>query len=569
MEYYFEVLPFHPKPKPGESFTSYLSRLAELNHLTTYYDISQLINCSYKTRKREIEENITMKEGDFCVKAHLGIGEFQSLSFFNLQQRFGRTTTPQAISSFLRDSVSTSIKYCPYCLREDNYYRLSWRFNEISSCVHHECSLVEACSSCGKPIPIFSQPFKIGFCPNCGNDLRISNPNQADVNSIARSKELEVFVNFLTKKNEFPNKKPYRNLADVFGDLFIESRSSRFISRAEAARTIGIKESTLLNAELGCSGRTNFSSYINISRLLQIPLHMIMDRYSLLNGSNVPVILLEKRGVTQLQYTSFIEIQKMLSHNEEINISILAQRVGVHESILFEDNWIRRLLRQYTKVDQNQIEVTICKSIEVNWGIITKLDKCPTNSTILKMLGCSEVYSKNCPKVSELIQQKRKASFPKIPRKYKPQVNIESVLCRLRQSEDKIKVEYINKNRFLTKKNICDLLGVSDSIIRGHQILNVEISNIVDYVHQQIINNRNYRAPGEAVYTQVLDFLIKRKMVNPKITRKELSEEIGISGRRLRSYPRVKELLVFALKRQKPRGVYKIRELEGYHANNF
>lgn len=568
MEYYFDVLPIHPKPKPGESFTSYLTRLAQLNHLSTYFDISQLINCSYKTRKREIDENITMKEDDFCVKSHISIVDFQSLSFLNLQQRFGRTTTPQAISSFLRDSISNSIKYCPYCLQEDNYYRLSWRFNEISSCVHHECSLIEVCFSCGKPIPIFSQPFKIGFCPNCGYDLRLSKPKKASLDSITNSKEFDGFINFLTKKIEFSSSKPYRNLADIFGDLFVESRVSHSLTRVEAAKIVGIKESTLVNAELGCSGRTNFSSYINISRLLQIPLITVTDRYSLLNDTNDSIDQIEKKGLTQLQYSSFIEIRKMLSHNEEINIILLAQRVGVHESILFEDNWIRRLLKPYTKVDQKQIEATICKRIEVKWGTIAKLDKCPTNSTILKLLGCSEIYSKNCPKVSELLIQKRRVSFPEKPRTTKLRVSEEMILSQLRELEEQVKIESINNNKFVTVKRISELLGVSTDYFKYHRNIHIEVMNIVDYVHEQIISRRKYRAPGEVVYKEVLDFLIKRRLVNPEITRKEMAEEIGMSGRRLRSYPEVKKLLIFVFNSARKGRVYKIRDLEGYHANN-
>ena len=567
MEYYFEVLPFHPKPKPGESFTSYLTRLAQLNHFSSYFDISQLISCSYKTRKREIEENITMKVEDFCVKSHISIGEFQSLSFLNLQERFGRSTIPQAINNFLAGSITNSIKYCPHCLEEDSFYRLSWRFNEISSCIHHECSLIEMCSSCGNSIPIFSQPFKIGFCPSCGYDLRLSKPNKASIDKLENSKEFDAFVLFLTKNNDFPGKKPFRTLADVFGDLFIESRSSRFISRAEAARMIGITESTLVNAELGCSGRTNFSSYINISRLLQIPLLAIMDRYSLLNDTKDPDIHYEKRGLTQLQYTSFIEIQKMLSQNEEINISILAQRVGVHESILFEENWIRRLLKPYTKVDQKQIEETICKRIEEKWGTVSKLDKCPTNSTILKILGCSDVYSKNCPKVSELLNQKRKASFPVLPKTRKPRVREESTLSRLREIEGTLKVEYIKNNSVLTQIKISELLGVSVFFILKHNILHAETMRIVNYVYEQIKIRRNYRPPSEEIYNLVLNYLKERRIINRKITRKEMAEEIGMSGRRLRSYPEVKKLLNFALVSPKNK-IYNIRDLEGYDGNH-
>jgi hypothetical protein len=246
---------------------------------------------------------------------------------------------------------------------------------------------------------------------------------------------------------------------------------------------------------------------------------------------------------------------------------VLAHKVGVHESILFEDSWIRRLLKTYTKVNQKQIEVSICKTIEENWGTISTLDKCPTNSTILKLLGCSEGNSKNCPKVSELLLQKRKESFPVTPRTTKQRVSEEIALSQLRELEINFKIESTKNNKFLTINRISEMLGVSPYYIGRHLILHKEVVNIINYVNEQIKIRRTQRISGDFVFQQVLDFLKKRKTVNPIITRKEISKEIGISGKRLHSFPQVKQLLVFALMRGTSYSFCTIRDLEGYHGN--
>jgi hypothetical protein len=60
--------------------------------------------------------------------------------------------------------------YCPKCLEEGAYQRLSWRPASMAACLQHDCLLVDRCPNCQKSISILD--LALARCHQCQADLR-------------------------------------------------------------------------------------------------------------------------------------------------------------------------------------------------------------------------------------------------------------------------------------------------------------------------------------------------------------------------------------------------------------
>lgn len=60
-------------------------------------------------------------------------------------------------------------QFCPKCLREASYHRLSWMLQDISACLDHQCLLVTRCRDCDAGVSIRSIVQR--RCERCGGDL--------------------------------------------------------------------------------------------------------------------------------------------------------------------------------------------------------------------------------------------------------------------------------------------------------------------------------------------------------------------------------------------------------------
>jgi hypothetical protein len=86
--------------------------------------------------------------------------------------------------------VSTQVAYCPHCLGESAYDRLSWHLLTSTVCLKHNCLLVDSCPECGSKFT--TSDLINGYCPKCNCDLRkvITNSVENDTNTIRTQKVL-------------------------------------------------------------------------------------------------------------------------------------------------------------------------------------------------------------------------------------------------------------------------------------------------------------------------------------------------------------------------------------------
>src|SRR5258708_6056049 len=174
--YYFGTVAIRPKPEYLESCTSYLTRMAERNGVSSVDGLAALC---FPHQDRRIARGLAdypptsfkpLMRSVACSEASL-----LGTTFFHLGMKFGRSPKPQPLSRFLSGSVATYLRYCPYCLRtqQQPYYSLLWRFVALKGCPVHSCKLLECCGHCGNFLSLFAAPLKVGKCLLCGLELKV------------------------------------------------------------------------------------------------------------------------------------------------------------------------------------------------------------------------------------------------------------------------------------------------------------------------------------------------------------------------------------------------------------
>lgn len=173
---YFEVLAYHPHPRPFESLTSYLTRLAQGNGINKGVDAWLYLSFpppQSGPRVHSLSDYPPARWGLLPLLTNRSEPELLATTFYYLTQKFGRAARPQAMGRFLQSCLSQTLRFCPACLAEDAFYALPWRLLTLTGCAKHGCRLVEHCGHCGQPIPFLTRPLAIGRCPSCGGDLRV------------------------------------------------------------------------------------------------------------------------------------------------------------------------------------------------------------------------------------------------------------------------------------------------------------------------------------------------------------------------------------------------------------
>jgi hypothetical protein len=273
MPYHFECLPVHPPPEPLESLTGYLIRLAQSNDILSVDGMSALC---FPQQDRRIPRGLAdypplsfsmLQASTMCPEARL-----RNTTFLHLVIKFGRSPHPQPVSRFLSGSLATTLRYCPACLSERLYYRLTWRFLAVEGCPTHSCRLLENCGYCHHPIPLFAAPLKIGVCPSCHHELPTSTFKDL-------TQDLWKQVNARTSDLQFllapqPWEKSNAQLVKALGRLLAIRRRESHMTAPEVATRLGITLSRVEGMERGNTlGRgATLSNYLSYADFLHMSL---------------------------------------------------------------------------------------------------------------------------------------------------------------------------------------------------------------------------------------------------------------------------------------------------------
>ncbi|MDQ5823396.1 MAG: helix-turn-helix domain-containing protein [Chloroflexota bacterium] len=245
---FYDVLPVHPQPQSGESFTGYLTRLAHANGISQVTALANSLDWTLDM-VRQPTECPPSSWGQLPQAVACSTERLLATTLFYLGRKFGRS--PHGISRFVSDTFAKGVCYCPRCLAEQAqpHYLLAWRFRALDGCPVHSCRLMDVCGHCGCEVRPLAAPLRVGVCPSCRGDLsRCSSEGLTDEElstAARRAEDLE----FLLSPEPTSYEGKFNPVA--LGAWFGTQRRARGVLQEELAGTLGMKEATLGGLERG------------------------------------------------------------------------------------------------------------------------------------------------------------------------------------------------------------------------------------------------------------------------------------------------------------------------------
>lgn len=179
-DWFFELLPLHPDPYPGECLSGYLLRLADLNGYGIFWDMVGDLFPIWDAPQQihKLKWEYPMKDwGRIPLRTGLTPAELTRLTVASWVGKF--RILPDLNHSiylspghFIKSLVNPVLRVCPLCLQAQPYLRLIWRLLPVTVCLEHGCFLQDRCSACGAMLTPVSQDHRHLCCPTCGADLR-------------------------------------------------------------------------------------------------------------------------------------------------------------------------------------------------------------------------------------------------------------------------------------------------------------------------------------------------------------------------------------------------------------
>lgn len=167
---------------PGETLQSLLARLALLNHYPSLAVLEEVLQFhwpdsldspSSSSAFERLEQLTDIPAMDLWMASDHGLtpalpptkkNKKQTLS--PIQEAMQWIPEPQ-VQDFHPAKASW---YCPQCLEEEAFQRLSWRPAAMATCLQHSCLLVDRCPNCQQAVSILG--LVLARCPKCQADLR-------------------------------------------------------------------------------------------------------------------------------------------------------------------------------------------------------------------------------------------------------------------------------------------------------------------------------------------------------------------------------------------------------------
>ncbi|MEG6520850.1 TniQ family protein [Desulfotomaculum sp. 1211_IL3151] len=150
-------------PHPNESLISFCYRLGEVN----FSDPKDIIS----TIKGGFEVSIFEKEkllNHLAILLEIGETELEKLSirnFINRNLSVKILSQDKQIKEYL---CLNSIKFCPFCLKEDHYLPINWFLRPCAVCLKHRVYLIDTCTNCNRKLSLTE--VMSGLC-RCGQDI--------------------------------------------------------------------------------------------------------------------------------------------------------------------------------------------------------------------------------------------------------------------------------------------------------------------------------------------------------------------------------------------------------------
>jgi transposase-like protein len=255
--WFFEVLPCHPPPYPGECLSGYLLRLAEANGCTSLWSLVRDLFPSFRSPKqvRLLRGEYPIEDwGRIPLRTQLPLSTLRKLTVepwvekFRLPLRMIRPTRVSPIN-FLRGVVNPLLQACPLCLQEQPYVRLLWRLEPVQVCLLHQCLLQPRCHQCGNPLTGLSSRHRHLRCAVCEADLRTLPVVAAPADVLEGQHQQQVQLQFLLDPEVALVDASPEDRSRAIGLKFRYLREQAGLTMVGAARHMGVSHRVILGLE--------------------------------------------------------------------------------------------------------------------------------------------------------------------------------------------------------------------------------------------------------------------------------------------------------------------------------
>lgn len=301
----WKMLPLHPQPNQRESLSGYIVRLAEANGLKSVNELARLSGLRKGWSDPDYSSHLTGRLSWIagCPPDHL-----QNMTIYHLARHFACPTFSFAeMAPFFQGSLAASLRYCPACLAEHPYYRLSFRFLALAGCALHGCSFLDTCGHCETPLPFLPRRPRIACCMICRGDLRTCQMSPLSQQGRASLERRTYDLERLLTPAELA---PEITAALLQGSGFFFLRLRRRMGLAEAAYLLGKNEQVVRAIEEGNWGkRATLTDYWRYTEILDCSLSDVIEAAQTIRGNEDERKL--KRRIELIQLVEAVETEDL------------------------------------------------------------------------------------------------------------------------------------------------------------------------------------------------------------------------------------------------------------------
>lgn len=396
-DYFFEIIPLRAKPKKDESLTSLLIRLGERNRIRSITALSELL---FPGRHPEVIQKCMdyppLGIDKLSKVTNIPEAQIFGTTFYYLALNFGLPNNSSRISRFLSESISKGLRFCPQCLVEDPFYRLSWRFNHIIACHKHGCLLLERCSNCNQEIPLFVMPPQMAICPTCGIQLGKLRSKDCLLPSDTVANAYLALSTILAPINNW-DEYEQSNLGKLIGLRLRAHRQNLKISREKVMQHLAIGSKHLSSFERGSRNKShgNFARYFRYMDLMNLTLFDLLTSPPEIQSKSTTLGIKkvdQPKTINKEDYYVRLVTEAMehLSHSKRrVSIRAAAKLIGVSGSTLCRYRKVRELspYLQSNEIKYRSKLTAQISQMEAAFDELCKQGKSPGNDDVAESVG--------------------------------------------------------------------------------------------------------------------------------------------------------------------------------------
>jgi transcriptional regulator with XRE-family HTH domain len=540
-QYYFDSFPLRPPLQPFESFTSYLTRVAEANGKRMYSQLKPFFGENYHISK--LADYPLRSFGMLPTMTNNSESELLRTTFYHVEKKFGREYDFLRMSNFLSGVVASSLRYCPICLQEALYYSLVWRFLPLQGCPKHACHLLEQCGHCGCPIPIFRAPFHIGKCPTCDGDLRDCISSGLTEVELLREAATSRDIEFLLCPQSWETTDP--DFQEKIGQEFMLHRYNKQLKHIDVIAEIGLSRGILASIELGQNGlkRATLRWYFMYARYLGVPLsHIFMNalhrREEDLRIKTTPgKYFLRSEDWVMERVREAIRILEM--SGQLVTLKAITAITGITKNGLYKYDRVKAFLSEklyYKKLSSRvcdpQFEEQLLKRAQQVVQDLFQTGKPITQQAVSDLLGIPEGAIAKYLLLKQFLDQ-----FADHAQQIRTEECEQALLEQVRTAV----MELEELKQPITYRAISEKIGINSDKLLTYAQVRAFAEQHLDSRYLQSLKEREQRE--EALIQHVIEALNELETAGKPVTFTSVGMLLGISNTKLKTYPRAYVLI--------------------------